>query len=160
MEPLPYLKNITLIVLSVFVLTIMSACGANEPATEQRAALPTAGEIAGNLKKINSEGGNGNYFTYFLSNGYLIQAAATKGDYFVRCEASHHLSTNELSQDQKNQLENLGWLKPQVGDVNYWIMQPIHSDDDIAQLSELFIQTINDVYHSTSVDSVVVHLEE
>jgi hypothetical protein len=136
------------------------SCSSDASASNQSASLPTVNELTQNFEKINNEGGRGNYFTYFLSNDYLIQAAANKGDSFVRCEASHNLKSNELTNTQKIALEKLGWLKPDIGEVNYWIMQPLTSKEETKELSELFIKTITEVYHSSTVDSLVVSLEK
>jgi len=152
------MKSVVRIILLLITNVIIIGCG--DIRKDNSNSIPSVQEISRNLIKINEEGNKGNYFIYFLDNGFLIQAAANKGDSIIRCEASPHLETNSLSNNQKTKLENLGWIKPDIGEVNYWVMQPIDSEEEIGKLSQLFVETINTVYKSSSVDSIIIHLEK
>ncbi len=152
------LRKLGQIAILLFPIAFLFNCGEGCSKEIIDSSIPTVDEIADNLKIINEHGNRGNYFIYFLNNEYLVQAAANKGDYFVRCEASHNLITNNLSNDQKSKLEKLGWISPDAGELNYWIMGSISTDEELIKLSELITETIKVVYKSSSVDSLVVHI--
>lgn len=71
-------------------------------------------KIAHSLKRITSEGGNGNFVIFLIDSGknYYMQAAAIKGavEVFVEIVGNSVLASKDrLTQDQINIIKELGW---------------------------------------------------
>ncbi len=98
------------------------------------------------LETILSKGGNGNFVIFELPSreNHYIQVAGENQGSNLWVEAGF---TENLNQQQKKLLSQMGWESPEEANLlNYSKQIPIQSLDDCSQIAEMILETFIVVY--------------
>jgi hypothetical protein len=112
---------------------------------------PAVNLIAKNLGIIQKEGGAENFviFVVYQKANYYIQLAGSKGDEALYAEAAGNCVIAEkyqLSEQQNDLLESLGWQPPAGGDLNFSRNWLAGSYDARLEIASVVMQTFKEVY--------------
>ncbi len=107
--------------------------------------------IAASLKRIQNEGGSGNFviFTIPAKAYYYIQFAGEVGDARLYAEAvSNNYLTPKfaLDKDQMTQLQSVGWHSPSTDKVNFYQEWQARTDEDRIAIAQEILDVFTEVY--------------
>lgn len=143
----------------------------NQPAPRQTPLQAPVGQmlspmetlIAQNLRKIQKEGGEGNFviFTANPAANYFIQVAGAKGDDRVYAEAASNqviAADAQLSAEQTELLQVLGWKSPADEAVNYHRTWQVSTHDARLMAAQAIMRTFVEVYALDAAHALAVDL--
>ena len=112
---------------------------------------PVESQIAQNLRKIQKGGGEGNFviFTVDLEANTFIQLVGKKDDARLYAETPSNQvipDGHQLSEDQDDLLEVLGWQPPAGDELNYHRTWRATSHEDRLMIAQEIMQTFVEVY--------------
>ena len=117
--------------------------------------------IVASIERIIFEGGKSNFVILNISEDYFLQAAASRGDHAIWCEAvSNNFIEPEalLTESQIQHLQQLGWNLPESEEDNFQVQLAVDSEQRRAALADLFMRTANSVYGVEGFTTEMVHL--
>lgn len=103
------------------------------------------------LRRLHSEGEAGNFVIYKVSEekNYYIQASGEKGGdtLYVEAVSNNYLAPKfQLDQNKENQLRNLGWIRPEKSEGNFYREMVVKSDQDRQGVADFLFKTLEQVY--------------
>ena len=121
------------------------------PEAAIQASKPVESLIVQNLHKIQKVGGakNSVIFSADQEANYFIQLAGAKGEITLYAEAaSNHVipEAYQLSRQQENLIEALGWQRPNDEAINYHRSWQANSHEERLVISQVIMQTFVDGY--------------
>lgn len=109
--------------------------------------------ILENLRRIQTEGGDGNFVIFELPSGDYVQFAGENGGTRLYGEASH----DEISETQRLKLESLGWqITPD--DYNYNREWHTNTESGRKEVVDFVMNTLKTVYGFKATDTLTVNL--
>jgi hypothetical protein len=105
--------------------------------------------IFDNLRRIQTEGGNGNFVIFQFSSQIYIQFAGGRGDANLIAEAVSNevlKSPYRLNREQIARMVELGWTAPDENESNFYQNLNVQNDDERLEIARFVVKTAEQVY--------------
>jgi hypothetical protein len=120
--------------------------------SDEAAAIQNIDDIVNSLRRIQTEGGNGNFAVFILDQqkNYYVQFSGSPDNTQLYAEAVSNefiAAEGQLPLDYATQLNRLGWISPeQGGSPNYSRTWTAENDAHRRSIADRVIETFMTVY--------------